>query len=76
MKFFDRSQPYAFCPKDSGRNQATEKFTDRHLANENATLCFWLNLTWAPMLLLDYLLLVPIKAIIVNFMCISIIKFS
>ena len=29
----------SFCPKDSGRNRATdigEKFTDRHLANENA----------------------------------------
>ena len=26
-----------FCPKDSGRNRATdEKLTDRHLANENA----------------------------------------
>ena len=27
-----------FCPKDSGRNRATdgEMFTDRHLANENA----------------------------------------
>ena len=26
-----------FCPKDSGRNRATdgERFTDRHLANEN-----------------------------------------
>ena len=25
----------SFCPKDSGRNRATERFTDRHLANEN-----------------------------------------
>ena len=25
----------SFCPKDSGRNRATEMFTDRHLANEN-----------------------------------------
>ena len=25
----------SFCPKDSGRNRVGERFTDRHLANEN-----------------------------------------
>ena len=31
---------YSFGPKDSGRNRATERFTDRHLANENGFVLF------------------------------------
>ena len=37
LNFEIKNRKHSFCPKDSGRNRATdgERFTDRHLANEN-----------------------------------------